>query len=234
VAVPLSAADEIVFRNAITAGEFQKFARIVGQGIYASPVQPARASGLLGFDIGVSATAMHVDTNAAYWQNAVDKDITTSGYVAMPRVIVSKGFSVTTVSAMYAKISDTGAKNWGAAVDVPIIDGGVVRPTLAARATYSALSGVEHFDLKTYGAEIFLSKGIGPVTPYGAIGKQRIDAKGQTDPGNLLILTRPLSDKSTITRYTAGVRLSFFIPKICVEVTQAEVRSYAAKISIGL
>ena len=42
-----------------------------------------------------------------------------------------------------------------------------------------------------------------------------------------------LKDKSSINRYTVGVRLSLFVPKIVVEATQAEVRSYAAKVSFG-
>ena len=42
-----------------------------------------------------------------------------------------------------------------------------------------------------------------------------------------------LTDKSSLNRYTVGVRLSLFLPKLVVEATQAEVRSYAAKVSIG-
>ena len=45
--------------------------------------------------------------------------------------------------------------------------------------------------------------------------------------------TFTLDDRSNINRYTAGVRFSLLVPKIVVEVTQAEVRSYAAKISVG-
>jgi hypothetical protein len=45
--------------------------------------------------------------------------------------------------------------------------------------------------------------------------------------------TFTITDVSNLNRITLGVRLSLFLPKIVVEATQAEVRSYAAKVSIG-
>ena len=50
----MRAADDIHFDGAITAEEFAKFSRVIAQGIYADPIQPARASGLLHFDIGMN------------------------------------------------------------------------------------------------------------------------------------------------------------------------------------
>ena len=77
-----------------------------------------------------------------------------------------------------------------------------------------------------------LVQGFGPVMPYGAIGRMRSDAHG-TVPIVLVPVSRTISDRSSINRYTAGVRLSLLVPKIAVEVTKAEVTSYAAKISFG-
>lgn len=199
---------------------------MVGQAIFATPVQPARAGGIISLDAGVAASVVQVDTNASYWQHAVTSDITTSGYLAVPRVVVSKGFHLATISGMYAKINDTGAKVYGGAVDVPVIRGTLATPELALRGSYSTLSGVEAFKEKTYGLEVFLSKGFGPLMPYAAIGRQRTSATGTTT-------TVTLHDTSNINRLTVGVRLSLFLPKIVVEATQAEVRSYAAKVSIG-
>jgi hypothetical protein len=232
LAVPLNAAD-ISFDPRITKEEFTKFSRIAAQGIFASPVQPARAAGLLGFDVGIAVTGVPVDRDATYWQRAAGNDFSSHGYLLVPRVVASKGFSAGTISGSYAKVSDSGIKTWGGALDVPIIEGGVLRPTLAARATYSVLTGSDVYDLKTYGAELFLSKGFGPVTPYGAIGRVRGNAHG-TIPATTTSPEVRLSDKSDQNRYTVGVRFSLFIPKIVVEATQGEVRSYAAKISLGL
>lgn len=204
----------------------------MGQGIFATPVQPARAAGLLGFDVGIAVTAVEVDEKAAYWTRAVEDDFSTGGYVGVPRLVASKGFGFGTVSATYAKLSDSGISTWGGAVDVPIIEGGLVRPTLALRGSYATLQGSDAFEAKTWGVEAFLSKGFGPVTPYGAVGRMRVDARG-TIPATSTTPEIVLSDESDVDRFTLGVRLSLFIPKIVIEATQAEVRSYAAKVSIG-
>lgn len=192
-------------------------------------MQPARASGLLRFDVGVAATAVAVDSGAAYWKGATTSDFTTSGYVAVPRLVVSKGMSGMTISGSYAKLGDTNAKTYGGTVDIPVMRGSIAMPEIAVRGSYARLTGVEEFRQKVYGLEAFISKGFGPVMPYGAVGRVRTNATG-TIPS----IGRVLTDRSDFNRYTAGVRFSLLVPKIAIEVTQAEVRSYAAKISFGL
>ncbi len=212
-----------------------KFSRIVSQGIFATPVQPARASGLLGFDIGIAATMLKVDKNASYWQRAVPQasDFVHGGYAAVPRLVVSKGFGLGTIAASYAKFSDSGIKTYGGSLDVPVMRGSVVMPELALRGSYATLSGVHVLKLKTYGLELFLSKGFGPLTPYGAIGRMRNDSRGTVRLASGAIPDITLTDRSDINRYTLGLRLSLFVPKFVIEATQAEQRSYAAKVSVG-
>ena len=207
------------------------FSQRVAQGIYATPVDAARARGLLGFDIGVAATAVPIETDAPYWQRATgDEDISLGDHLITPRLVVSKGLSFATVSAMYSKVQETNVQIWGGAVDVPIVGGGIVTPTIAVRGAYSTVFGAEEIDLKTYGLELFISKGFGPVTPYAAVGRARSDA---TATFAIPTGTRTLTDQADSNRITVGVKLSLLIPKIVVEATQGEVRSYAAKISLG-
>ena len=227
-ALPLAAQDDISFDPAITQAEFTKFSRLLAQGIYATPVDPARARGLLGFDIGIAATAVPVDPSALYWLHSVNDDFTVSDYVVVPRIVVSKGLSKATISGMYSRVQSADVTTWGGALDIPIINGGLLKPTLALRAAYSTLSGSDVYDLDTYGAEIFLSKGFGPITPYVAAGRMQIDATGTVSP------TITLHEGGGFNRYTAGVKLSLLFPKIVFEATQAEERSYAVKVSFGL
>ncbi|HEX6087397.1 MAG TPA: hypothetical protein VF266_22890, partial [Thermoanaerobaculia bacterium] len=134
-ALPLFAQNEIEFDPTITQEQFETFSRLVAQGIYATPVDPARARGLLGFDIGVAATAIPVDTDAPYWQNAVTEDFTISDHLVVPRLIATKGLSVATISAMYAQVPDSDVTVLGASLDVPILSGGIATPTLAVRGS---------------------------------------------------------------------------------------------------
>jgi len=205
----------------------------VGQSIYATPVQPGRVTGLLAFDAGVAATIVAVDANSDYWRRAVpqDSNFTRHGYVAVPRVVVSKGFGFATLTASYAKVSGSNVKTYGASVDVPVIRGTLATPELALRAAYAALGGVDVLKLKSYGVELFISKGFGPLTPYAAVGRMRTDSHGTIQSAGLPDLS--LRDTSNLTRLTVGLRLSLFVPKFDIEATQAEQRSYAAKISVG-
>lgn len=224
--------DDFDFDPAITQQEFETFSRLVAQSIYATPVEPARARGLLGFDIGLAATAVPIDTNASYWQRAVENDFTVSDHLAVPRLIVSKGLSVATISAQIAKVPDSDVQVWGASLDVPIISGGIVAPTLSVRGAWSQIRGIEELDLKTYGAELFLSKAFGPITPYIGAGVTRSDSEGNIDLPNANTIV--LRDESQSDRLTVGVRISLLLPKIVVEATQGEERSYAAKVAFGL
>ncbi|HEY6140207.1 MAG TPA: hypothetical protein VI670_20835 [Thermoanaerobaculia bacterium] len=232
-ALPLYAQNDIQFDPATTQEEFAQFSRTMGQAIFATPVQPARATSLIGFDVGVAATLVKVDENASWWRHAVPPNsdfLTGGGYAAVPRLVASKGFGFATVSGTYAKVQNSDVKTYGGAIDVPIVRGSALTPELAARGSYATISGVDAYKLKTYGLELFLSKGFGPITPYGAIGRQRTNATGTIIvPTNTITLT----DTSNINRYTAGVRFSLLVPKIVIEATRAEVTSYAAKISVG-
>ncbi len=232
-AVPLHAQD-IKFDPATTQAEFEKFSRIIAQGIFPDPVQPARVSGLLHFDAGIAATGVKIDTNSTWWKHAVTKDFSTHGYVGVPRLVISKGLGSATIFGSYAKVNSADIKTWGGGVDIPIIRGTLATPEIAVRGSYATLTGVQNYSQKVYGVEAFISKGIGPVTPYGAIGRMRSNATGtivSTNPTFAAI--PPLRDRSDVNRFTAGVRISLLVPKIGFEITKAEVTSYAAKVSIG-
>jgi hypothetical protein len=234
-ALPARAADDrIAFDPSITQEEFRTFSHLLAQGIYATPVSPARSSSVLGFDVGIAATVVKVDTTADYWRHAVSNAgaFESGGYVGVPRLVVSKGFGSGTLSGTYAKLSDSSIKTYGGALDLPIVRGSLVGPELALRAAYAVVEGVDVYKLKTYGAELFLSKGFGPLTPYGAIGRMRSDARGDI-PASAQSTAFTMRDRSDLNRYTLGVRISLLLPKITIEATQAEVRSYAAKVSIG-
>lgn len=231
--MPLRAGD-INFSPAITPEEFQKFSRVLGQAIFATPVQPARGTSLAGFDLGIAANIVNVDSNASYWLHSTQSGsniLVHGNYVGVPRLVLAKGLGFATVSGTYAKVSNSNIKTYGGALDVPIIRGTLATPEVAFRGSYSTLTGIDVYKLKTYGAEVFVSKGFGPLTPYGAIGRMRTDANGSVTTPTFAPIV--LSDRSNFNRYTVGLRLSLLVPKIVLEATQAEVRSYAAKVSIG-
>jgi hypothetical protein len=234
-ALPLQAQSDtdINFDPTITQAEFEQFTSLVAQAIYATPVEPAHARGILGFDIGIAATAVPIDPNAAYWTRSTGDDFSISDHAVVPRLIASKGLASGTITAMYSKVPDTDIQVWGAAYDMPLTGGGIATPTIALRGSYSQLRGVEELDLKTYGVELFLSKGFGPITPYAAAGYARHKSKAVIDAQFPDGPSQTLSADGNMKRYTIGVKISMLIPKLVVEATQGDERSYAAKISFG-
>jgi hypothetical protein len=221
--------------SGISEADFAKFSRVAAQAMYATPVEPATHRGFLAFDVGIALTAVPVDVDATWWRNAVRDDFTVSDHLVVPKLVASKGLSIATISGSYAKVQDSDVSIIGGAIDVPIIRGGIAVPSLTVRGAYSQLRGVDNFEAKSMGVEIFIAKGFGPITPYAAVGRMRADTTADPTNGNPTLLPVPLLvHESDFNRYTAGVRISLAIPKIVVEVTQAEERSYAAKISVGL
>jgi hypothetical protein len=226
-------AQDIRFDPAITPEEFRRFSSAVSQAIFANPVDPAHDRGLLHFDVGIAVNAIPIDEQAAYWVRAASPDLTRSGYLFVPRLVAMKGLSVATISGSYARIPDSDISIIGGALDVPIIRGSLVAPAIGLRATYSGMRGVEELALRNLGAEVYISKGFGPLTPYAGAGIVRTRSIGEIRDSADEVLWR-MEDQFNEQRLTAGLRLSLLIPKIVVEATQgADDRSYAAKVSLG-
>jgi len=227
-------AGDIGFDAGFTQQEFRAFSQRVGEAIFPSPVDGAGGEGLFGFDVGLAATVVPIDENASYWQRAIDSDFSTRGYVYVPRLVVSKGIGVMKVSGSLARVPGSDLEVWGGSFDAPVIRGGLARPAVSLRGSYSQLRGVEVYDVKTYGAELFISKGFGLVTPFAGAGKIRTSAEGRIPP--LVLGGAPVTLREEIdeNRYTVGLKISMFIPKIVFEASQASERSYAVKISLGL
>jgi hypothetical protein len=181
----------------------------------------------------VAATAVPIDENAEYWVRSVEQDFTRNGYLLVPRLVASKGIGFGNLSASYAQVPDSEISIVGASLDVPLIRGGLVRPTLVLRASYGQLLGIDAYELTTYGAEAVIGKSFGPITPYVGGGMARIEAMGQLDeiPG---LPVAELMEEFDQKRYSAGVRFSFLLVKIVAEVTRADETTYAAKLSLGL
>lgn len=229
---PLQAQD-FGFDPDITQKEFEDFARTFSRAVYASPVEPADGGSVFSFDVGLAVTAIEVDENAAYWVKSVDEDILQSGYLMAPRLVVSKGFGRIAVSGSYTRVPDTSAEVWGAAVDVPILAGGLTSPTIAARGTWAEVRGVEELDLRVIGLEGFISKSFGPFTPYAGVGIAQTEATGliEETPFTAEMLVRMDNEEE---RITVGARFSMPLMKVVVEVVETGETTYGAKFSFSL
>ena len=230
VAAPL-AAQEFDLDPTILQEEFDRLTAIAGDAIFASPVDAPGRTGLLSFEISVAGTGVPVDEDSAYWAAAGAPDILIGGRLPIGRVVVSKGIGLGSVSLSYGKVFDSDIAVLGGSVDVPIWDGGLVRPTIALRGVYSQLQGEEQVDLTTWGAQLLVGKKFGPLTPYGGIGYRRIDSEAHIETG-----FEPVNLESQIdgTAFVVGARFSLLLPVVAVEATQGEEEwVVAARVGFG-
>jgi hypothetical protein len=207
--------------------QFKSFAREAGAMAAYRGVAPAEPQGLTGFDIGVEAS--FVDVDSSVWAKAIND---TPSYLVVPRLHVRKGlpFNID-VGAMYAQVPDSNIALWGGELQVALLEGGTATPALALRGSYSSLSGVDDLDLQTYAADAVLSKGFLMFTPYIGAGVVQIEAEYT---GNNPTLQDNLHDQSlTEARYFAGVQASLALLRLTGEIEYLERPIYTVKVSLG-
>jgi hypothetical protein len=218
---------DLNFAAGFANDQFKSFAREAGAMAAYRGVAPAEPQGLTGFDIGVEAS--FVDIDSSVWAEAIND---TPSYLVVPRLHVRKGlpFNID-VGAMYAQVPDSNITLWGGEVQLALLEGTTATPALALRGSYSSLEGVDDLDLQTYAADAVLSKGFLMFTPYIGAGVVQIEAEYT---GNNSTLQNELQDQSlTEARYFAGVQASMALLRLTGEIEYLERPIYTVKLSLG-
>lgn len=204
VLMPLSAqafdADFDLVDNPVQA-DFRSVAEDVAALFNAKSLTPAEAGGLTGFGIGVFAAYVPTDDSGA-WQRLVGEDIDEVGMVG---VIAEKGlpFGID-VGLSFAEVPSSDARLLGASLRYELVEGDTITPAISLRGSYSDLSGVDDVDYESYGLDLSISKGFGPLTPYAGVGY--VWSSFEADP------VFALEDEDVDeTRLFIGLRLSALI-----------------------
>lgn len=194
-------------------------------------IAPAEPLGILGFDIGVEAS--FVDIESSTWEPVIDAgNSDPPSVMPVPRIHVRKGlpFNVD-VGASYSSVPDSNIEVLGAEVQWALLEGTVATPALSMRGHYSTLEGVDDLDVETYGVDALVSKGFTMLTPYAGVGILEIDGKYTGDDA---ILQTTLEDQSkTETRYFGGMQISLAMLALTVEAEYSDIPVYSAKLSLN-
>jgi hypothetical protein len=202
--------------------EFRDLTEELGIALAYRPLAPAEPLGLLGFDIGLEVTSVNINGSSSFWTEAMGNQ---PSPLAFPKLHLQKGlpFGID-VGFVYTEIPSSNVGMYGGELKWAILKGSLATPAVALRGTYTALTGVDTMDLSTYGADISISKGIGPLTPYAGIGEIWINSS-TTVPG--------LNDESISTsHYFVGTKLSFLLLSLALEADFAEVPSYGFRVGL--
>jgi hypothetical protein len=208
--------------------EFRQLVREAGMLAAYRGVAPAEPQGITGFDIGIEASFVEVDS--PLWDRVLVDNA--PSYLAVPRVHLRKGLPFNLdIGASYATVIDSNIELFGAELQWAVLEGSAVSPALALRGSYSTLRGVNDLDLQTMAADAVVSKGFLMLTPYLGAGVVRIDGKYD---GTNADLRAALSDhKVTETRVFGGVQVALALLRLTVEAEYAQMPVYTAKLSLG-
>ena len=129
--------------------------------------------------------------------------------------------------AIFATVPGSNITLYGGEVKWAILKGTIVSPAVAVRGTYTALTGVDDIDMSTYGLDASVSKGFGPLTPYGGLGQVWIKSSENSD-----IVT--LDDVSTSsTKLFLGAKLKILLLSLVFQADISDVNMYSARANIS-
>ncbi len=205
--------------------EFRDLSEQVGLAIAYLPLAPAEPLGLLGFDIGAEITAAKIDKSARFWSK-INSDL--PSYLPFPKLHAQKGLPFGfDVGLVYTKLPSSNIAMFGGELKWAILKGTLATPALAVRGSYTTLTGVDHLDVSTYGADVSVSKGIAFLTPYLGIGEVWI--KSSSDAPGLNLQDESLS----ATRTFVGAKLSLLVLSFVAEADFSKVPMYSFRANLS-
>jgi hypothetical protein len=214
--------------NQLSQSLFRDLSEQLGLALAYHPLAPAEPLGLLGFDIGVELTASDIDESAQFWTD-INSDL--PGYLTFPKLHAQKGlpFGID-VGLVYSQVPSSNIGMWGGEVKWAILKGTIATPALSLRGSYTTLFGVDGLDVSTYGADLSISKGFGPFTPYAGVGQLAINSG--TDA--LSDVGIPLQDESVSqTHGFIGAKLSFLMLSVVAEADFAAIPTYGLRLNLS-
>lgn len=133
---------------------------------------PGEPLGTIGADVGIEVTSTDVD--AELFALAASESDDTVEALVVPRLHAHKGLpGGVDIGAFIGAIAGSELTLVGAELRLALLRGGIVSPALGLRVAASRLQGSTELDLDNYSAELVLSKGFLPFTPYIGAGLVR-------------------------------------------------------------
>ncbi len=208
-AAPVRAADnDIQLSGTLTREDFRSLTRQLGFAASYFPLAPAAPLGILGFDVGVEATAVKISQNSSFWQRAV-QDSNPPSYLVIPRLHAQKGLPFNLdIGASYAAVPSSDISLIGGEIKWAILSGGVVAPAVAVRLSGTKLFGGSQVHLETYSVDLSISKGFLFLIPYAGIGQLLVNSR--TDSAAIRLANGGVDFRETqnLTKGFVGLKIA--------------------------
>lgn len=156
----------------LTQREFENVIANLGAAMHYKSVAPGEALGVLGADVSFELSATDAETDLFELAGGDGADL--SGSLVLPRLHAHKGlpFGID-IGGVVGALADTDLTMVGVEVRFALLDGGLVTPALALRASASRVQGSTEIDLDNAALELTVSKGFLMFTPYAGAGLVR-------------------------------------------------------------
>jgi len=172
-------ADDIEFTRPPTRDELEDLTKELGIAAFGHKLGAAESLGPARFEIQFGGVGTQISQDEDFWQIANDGD-SPSGTLAAARASLRVGLPWHIDVGVFGERLDTGhGESTGAEAKWEFIHGDNAMPAFAARVQYARLRNIDQLSGDTWSADLSVSKGFGPFTPYGGIGRMWIDAKAE-------------------------------------------------------
>ena len=177
-----------------------------------------------------AGTATKIDGEASYWRRAT-AGRTRSGNFIFPHAAGRVGLPVgIDLAASYGRLPGTNVRTAGGEIKWSFVKGSATVPAVALRLAHTRMNGVDQMDLKGTLLDLSVSKGLGPFTPYGGVGRLWVDSKVHDIPSDPDF---SLKSSPGVNRLLAGARLSTGWFRVYVEAQRgAGVNSYSLALAL--
>jgi hypothetical protein len=232
VSVAFAADNDIRLSPAFNREDFRLLTRELGFAASYFPLAPAEPLGILGFDIGVEATAVNISEKSGFWQKAI-RDGSAPSYLIIPRLHAQKGlpFNID-IGASYTMVPGTNISLAGGEVKWAVIPGNVVLPAIAIRGSATKLFGGSEINLETYQADISISKGIAFLTPYAGIGQLWVNSR--TDSAAVRSINGvDFRETESMTKGFVGLKIKLIPFSLVGQVDWSVVTAYSLRLNIS-
>lgn len=223
VMLPAQAKDNIDSLGTLSQSDFRLLSEDLGATLSYKPLTPPASTGVLGFDIGVEATA----TKLAH-PEILDRAVSggdAPNTLVVPKLHAHKGLPFGfDIGASYAAVPNTNIKLIGAELRYAIVQGGIATPAVGLRASYSAMTGVDQMDLRTTGVDLSISKGFAFFTPYAGVGIVRVSST----PNDVPTLSKTTFNENKVF---VGANFNFLLANFAIEADRTgDATTYGAKL----
>jgi len=223
---PVAHADDIDITRLLGAqDDFRSLSEDLGAALSYRPIAPGEPLGLLGFDVGIEATATDLHNGDVYRRATGSSQ----NYLVVPKLHAHKGLPWRlNIDAFYSTVPGSNVELIGGALGVALLEGGVTMPALTLRASATRLSGVDELGFDTKSVELTISKGFAMLTPYAGIG--RVDVNSKPTGIAALALTEESFD---LNKIYAGLNINLGLVNLAFEADKTgDASSYSAKFGL--